>query len=536
MIFMSFCLIVTGFFTFSYQTYAADAKWVLMDVINDDGKASVDNTNKGGIYQASSLSTPGSYSYTWKYLGDGDTYYDPDLLAGEYSTSECTFSTPPTTIAGGSIVTLSLKLNFGSQLLSYYTDRASASADFDKWDVEPGLVTASSIPFKNKDGKETFKIDTYKTVKIYSVNDTITAKAPVGTKEGEKIALRTMFDGVGQGTRFIYVWSSTQKPIEIPKPTTPINPTVPKEEVTNPEYNDSGIRVSELYGEVLVRRGDNEDGWELVEFGDILYEGDHIKTAEDSECILNMTDMTTFQIKPESEIIITVPSGEDSKLKLVMGNIYTNVQKMVTHGIMEVEMSQVVAGIKGTTFVCEETGNSSTLKVLEGKVTLTAKNGGKSVIVSAGEMATGDSSGNLVKSNFSIAQEALKWDKIIIEFTIGKNMMKVNGVLKEIDPGRGTTPKIVNGRTLIPIKAVIEALKGTVDYDAKTRMITLKKGTDNLQMWIGKTEIKLNGITKAMDTAPIIIDGRTMVPIRFVADNFGLETTWKAVEQAVVIQ
>lgn len=273
-----------------------------------------------------------------------------------------------------------------------------------------------------------------------------------------------------------------------------------------------------------------------MELGTVLYVGDHIKTSGDSGCILSMLDMTTFVIKPESEIIITVPSGQDSKIDLLLGNIYTNVQKIITHGTMEVEMSQACAGIKGTTFVCEETGSKSTLKVLEGKVNLTSKITGRAVTVGAGEMAVSDTTGSLTKSAFNIAQEAKKWDKTIIELIIGQKMMKVNGVQKEIDPGRGTAFLAVNGRTLIPIRAVIEAMGGTVDYDTKEQKITLKKGNDTLQMWIGKTNIKLNGTAKTMDTAPVALNGRTLVPVRFVAENFGYSVAWKAAEQTVVIQ
>jgi hypothetical protein len=52
-----------------------------------------------------------------------------------------------------------------------------------------------------------------------------------------------------------------------------------------------------------------------------------------------------------------VPDRTDSKLKLVAGNGLYQFQKMITNGTKEVEMSQCVAGIKGTTFVCEETGS-----------------------------------------------------------------------------------------------------------------------------------------------------------------------------------
>lgn len=536
MFFMCLMLAITGVFISPLQADAAGARWVLAKVIDYDGKDQVSATNQGGVYKAYSKSSPGSYSYTWEYTGEGDTYYDPDLLEGENSTSECTFSTPPTTITGGEPVTVSMKLVFGSQMLSYYSDKATAGADFDKWDVAPGDITGANIPFKNKDGKSSFKIDTYKTVQVYSVSETLTAKAPTGAKEGDKIALRTTFNGVKQGTCYIYVWSSTQKPIDIPTEKPPVKQEKIKYDAVDPQYVDSEIRVSDLYGEVTIRRGDNEDQYELLEIGSIIYVGDHIVTAQDSGCVLSMLDMTTFVIKPESEIIVTVPSGQDSKIDLLVGNIYANFQQMITHGTIEVEMNQACAGIKGTTFVCEETGRKSILKVLEGKVTLTSKTTGKAVSVSAGEMAVADASGSLDKSAFNIVQEAKKWNKTIIELVIGQKLMKVNGVQKEIDPGRETAPMVVNGRTLIPIRAVIEAMGGTVDYDAKEQKITLKKGEDTLQMWIGKTNMKLNGTAKTMDIAPVVLNGRTMVPVRFAAENFGYSVAWKAAEQTVVIQ
>jgi len=151
-------------------------------------------------------------------------------------------------------------------------------------------------------------------------------------------------------------------------------------------------------------------------------------------------------------------------------------------------------------------------------------------------MAVADATGSLNKSTFNIAQEAKKWDKTIIELVIGQKLMKVNGVKQEIDPGRETAPLVVNGRTLIPIRAVMEAMGGTVSYDAKEQKITLKKGADTLEMWIGKTNIRLNGSVKTMDTAPVVLNGRTMVPVRFVAENFGYSVAWKAAEQTVVIQ
>lgn len=180
--------------------------WVLETAVTYDRKKEIEESNKSraGTYSFSASSAQGSYSYTWTYVGKGDTWYDPDLIHGENSTSECTWTVPPPTIQGGETVTLSLKLNFGSQMLSFFGDSAYASADFDKWDVEPGFITAGAIRFKNKDGKDSFAIDYSKN--ILSLSETVTAEAPIGREEGDKIALRTLFNGSRQGTCYIYVW------------------------------------------------------------------------------------------------------------------------------------------------------------------------------------------------------------------------------------------------------------------------------------------------------------------------------------------
>lgn len=197
----------TGLYEESFKTDPGFA-WVLEKTVSYDRKKEIEEANKSreGVYSYLASSAPGSYSYTWTYLGDTDNYYDPPVLNGENSTSNCTWTVPPSTIKGGETVTLSLELSFGSQKLSYFSDNASASADFDKWDVEPGYVTDGAILFKNRDGKTSFTIDTYETVKVYSVSETLTAEAPFGSTAGDKIALRTTFNGIAQGTCYIYEW------------------------------------------------------------------------------------------------------------------------------------------------------------------------------------------------------------------------------------------------------------------------------------------------------------------------------------------
>ena len=111
--------------------------------------------------------------------------------------------------------------------------------------------------------------------------------------------------------------------------------------------------------------------------------------------------------------------------------------------------------------------------------------------------------------------------KSFILMQIGKDTMLVDDTIQEIDPGRGTTPLIVDSRTLVPIRAIIEAMCGTVGWDGGEERITLDAFGHGIEMWLNRKNITADGAAKAMDVAPQSINDRTMLPIRFVAENIG---------------
>lgn len=185
--------------------------WVLVDTITYDGQKSIDATNAGGVYSASGSASAGAYSYTWSYLGKTDTYYDPDLINGEGATIQANNSTPPSTIKGEEMVSITLNISVSADNLSYYTANGNISADIDEWDVEPGMTTNRYDDFVNKDKKSSFKVDTYKTVQITSAGDTVSATMPNGSNEGDKIAIRVSFSsGAIMGTNYIYEWKKVE--------------------------------------------------------------------------------------------------------------------------------------------------------------------------------------------------------------------------------------------------------------------------------------------------------------------------------------
>ena len=156
---------------------------------------------------------------------------------------------------------------------------------------------------------------------------------------------------------------------------------------------DSGVRFSALTGQVAIRPEGDEYAWRGAGLKSIINADDHVRTGEESRAILSFADMTTFELRPESEVIIDTPPEKDSKISLVCGKVWTNFKKIIKDGTMEVQMSQAVAGIKGTTIVCEETGDSSALKVIEGIASFKSKATGEEILVRAGGMVTATESG-----------------------------------------------------------------------------------------------------------------------------------------------
>lgn len=114
-------------------------------------------------------------------------------------------------------------------------------------------------------------------------------------------------------------------------------------------------------------------------------------------------------------------------------------------------------------------------------------------------------------------------------------IMTVNGSETEIDPGMGTAPVIQDSRTLVPVRTIIEAMGGSVEWDNDTHTASLMYGDNEIELVTGSTTAYLNGEERSLDTAPAIINGRTMLPIRFIAESFGFNTRWDADTRSITI-
>lgn len=103
--------------------------------------------------------------------------------------------------------------------------------------------------------------------------------------------------------------------------------------------------------------------------------------------------------------------------------------------------------------------------------------------------------------------------------TIGLNINNF-----EIKPTQ--SPVIEQGTTLVPLRVISENLGATVDWDAKDKKVTVVKDTDTIVLTIGSKQATVNGEAKTLPQAPKTINGTTMLPVRFVAENLDCQVQY----------
>lgn len=129
-----------------------------------------------------------------------------------------------------------------------------------------------------------------------------------------------------------------------------------------------------------------------------------------------------------------------------------------------------------------------------------------------------------------------KKDYIVLVLQINNPRMRVDNKVVEIDPGRGTTPVIIKGTTLAPIRIIVESLGGTITWNSTSQKITLILKNLTLELWINNKIAKVNGKTKNLTVSPQIINGRTMLPVRFVSEELGCHVLWDSIGRIITIE
>lgn len=107
----------------------------------------------------------------------------------------------------------------------------------------------------------------------------------------------------------------------------------------------------------------------------------------------------------------------------------------------------------------------------------------------------------------------------------------VNGKKQSYDPA----PMLVNNRAIVPLRALFETLGAKVNWDDKTRTATASKGNVTISLQLDVAKATVNGKTVKLDAAPQVVQGRIMVPVRFVSETLGAQVVWDNATRSIKI-
>ncbi|TYQ16601.1 UNVERIFIED_CONTAM: copper amine oxidase-like protein [Acetivibrio alkalicellulosi] len=319
--------------------------------------------------------------------------------------------------------------------------------------------------------------------------------------------------------------------------------------LTNIEFNGNTYVAVGLYGTVVTSL--NGLDWEVIDLGTstsfytICWDGENFILPSDgvyytSKDGTNWTNNSYIGkdildiIRTEGKYIAIgknnlILTGKDSKII----DIYLSTNRVVKPegSIFVLNLYAVLDNGKTENISRLANWTSSNLSVV-------SINSGQGTILQPGKAFI-----TVTYEDFSKTIDVLGIKGKIIEITVGKPVMTVrdylfsrNANIIEIDPGRSTKSIIINGRMLLPIRAIVEELGGQIKWDAATKKVTISMYDQNIVLTIDKLEAEVDGVVKKMDVAPILHNGRTMLPLRFISENLGLEVDWDHETQTASIK
>lgn len=110
-------------------------------------------------------------------------------------------------------------------------------------------------------------------------------------------------------------------------------------------------------------------------------------------------------------------------------------------------------------------------------------------------------------------------------------MVFVSGTKVDFD----VPPEIIDGRTMVPVRAIFEAMGAVVTWDDESKTAMGVKLGNTVELTVGDKKADYNGEKITMDAAPVIKNERVFVPVRYVSEGFGYKVLWEEEENTVLI-
>ena len=135
------------------------------------------------------------------------------------------------------------------------------------------------------------------------------------------------------------------------------------------------------------------------------------------------------------------------------------------------------------------------------------------------------------KSFLATFKKSVDPNQHIITLSVGSKVAHLDGQTVTLD----TPPVIVSGRTLVPLRPIIEGLGGVITWVPETRSVEVVFNGTTLLLQIGNHSAVVDGKEVILDVPAAIMNGRTMLPVRFVSEHLGADVQWAPVTKTVTI-
>ena len=114
-------------------------------------------------------------------------------------------------------------------------------------------------------------------------------------------------------------------------------------------------------------------------------------------------------------------------------------------------------------------------------------------------------------------------------------MNSKNGLINDNKTVLDVPPQAIKGNTMVPLRFIAEAFGCQVAWNAGEKKITITRGTFEMVLWMDKTKAKVNGQDKVLKAPPTSVKGKTLVPLRFIAEAFGATVNFDSKTQEIDI-
>ncbi|MEC1720236.1 copper amine oxidase N-terminal domain-containing protein [Schinkia azotoformans] len=109
--------------------------------------------------------------------------------------------------------------------------------------------------------------------------------------------------------------------------------------------------------------------------------------------------------------------------------------------------------------------------------------------------------------------------------------VKINGQTLYFDQ----PPINENGRVLVPMRTIFEVMGADVQWVTQTATVKATKGDLMINLPLNHKQATINGVKKGLDVPAKSVNGRTLVPLRFVSEALGCQVVWKSAKSLVSI-